>query len=202
MPQWLRGSYVVVVCLLLTGIQSHAQSDPQSQSDRVAARIRELQSESDRLAAQARTVLGELRRLAIEREIKQAGLTAAETALARVIVDRDRAETQLEVLEATRIAETPAIKERLIELSKHGRAGYVQLLLASDDVRAIGRMARGVAAVAEIDRVRLEAHRRTVTAKREALRELDQRLARSKGCRKTRPALVPQSSPRSRRAAA
>lgn len=152
-----------------------AQGDPKSQSDRVAARIRALQAESDRLAAQARTVFGQLRRLEIDREIKQAELARTQTALARVTADRDRVERRLKVLEATRIAQTPGITERLVELSKQGRAGYVQLLLASDDVRAIGRMARGVAAVAEIDRVRLEAHRRTVTAEREALNELDQK---------------------------
>jgi len=36
-------------------------------------------------------------------------------------------------------------------------------------------MARGVAAVAEIDRVRLDAHRRTLAAERDALNELDQK---------------------------
>ena len=152
-----------------------AQGDPKSQADRAAARIRSLQAESDKLAAQARTVFGELRRLEIDREIKQAELTKTQTELARVTADRDRVEKRLETLEATRVAETPGIKERLVELSKRGRAGYAQLLLASSDLRAIGRMARGVAAVAEIDRVRLEAHRRTLRAERDALNELDQK---------------------------
>jgi septal ring factor EnvC (AmiA/AmiB activator) len=48
------------------------------------------------------------------------------------------------------------------------------MLLSSNDVRAIGRMARGVAAVAEMDRVRLETHRRTLRAERDALNDLDQ----------------------------
>jgi septal ring factor EnvC (AmiA/AmiB activator) len=158
-----------------------AQSDPKSQSDRVAARIRALQQESDRLAAQARTVFGELRRLEIDREIKQAELDKAQTALARVTADRDRVEKRLKALEATRVAETPGIKARLVELSKHGRAGYVQLLLAADDVRTIGRMARGVAAVAEVDRVRLDTHRRTLAAERDALNELDQKYSEVEG---------------------
>ena len=175
MPQCLRGLYVIGICILLAGNHSHAQSDPKSQSDRVAARIRALQAESDRLAAQARTVFGELRRLEIDREIKQTELARTQTALARVTADRDRAEKRVKDLEATRVAETPGIKERLVELSKQGRGGYVQLLLATNDVRAIGRMARGVAAVAESDRVRLETHRRTVKAERDALNELDQK---------------------------
>ena len=162
-----------MVAIAATGL--FAQGDPKSQSDRITARIKTLQAEADKLAAQARTVFGELRRLEIDREIKQAELAKTDLALARVTADRDRAERRLKALEATRIAETPGIRERLVELSKHGRAGYVQLLLASGDVRALGRMARGVAAVAEVDRVRLETHRRTLAAEREALNDLDQK---------------------------
>jgi murein hydrolase activator len=150
-----------------------AQDDPKSQSDRAAARIKALQAESDQLAAQARTVFGELRRLELERAIKQTEVARVETELARVTVARDNASDHVATLEAERIQQTPGIKERLVELSKRGRGGYVQMLLSTDDVRAVGRMARGVAAVAELDRIRLEAHRRTITEERDALKELD-----------------------------
>lgn len=150
------------------------QSDPRTQSDRAAARIKSLQAESDRLAAQARTVFGDLRRLELEREIKQQEVVKTEAELARVSIARDNAADHVEMLAATRIAETPGVTERLVELSKRGRAGYVQLLLSSSDVRAMGRMARGVAAVAELDRVRLDTHRRTLAAERFALSELEQ----------------------------
>ena len=70
-----------------------------------------------------------------------------------------------------------ASTERLVELSKRGRGGYVQLLLAADDVRAFGRLSRGVAAVAELDRVRLDTHRRTLEAERAALALVDQERA-------------------------
>jgi septal ring factor EnvC (AmiA/AmiB activator) len=122
-------------------------------------------------------VFGDLRRLELEREIKQQELAKAEAELARVTIARDNAADHVETLAATRIAETPGVTERLVELSKRGRAGYVQLLLASNDMRAMGRMARGVAAVAELDRVRLEAHRRTLAAERAALKELDEQRA-------------------------
>src|SRR5436190_4292812 len=164
------------VSLCLCGVLAsavHGQSDPKAQSDRAAARIKALQAESDRLAAQARTVFGDLRRLEIEREIKQAEVVKVETELARVTIARDNAADHVNTLEAVRVAQTPGVKERLVELSKRGRAGYVQLLLASSDVRAMGRMARGVAAVAELDRVRLETHRRTLAAEREALGEVE-----------------------------
>jgi murein hydrolase activator len=193
---------VIAVCFCFSGHAPHAQSDPKTQSERIAARIRALQAESDRLAAQARTVFGELRRLEIDREIKQAEVTKTETELARVTADRDRAEKRLKTLEATRIAETPAIKERLVELSKHGRAGYVQLLLASNDVRTLGRMARGVAAVAAIDRVRLDTHRRILAAERDTLNELDQKYdeveALTRDAAKARAAVVAAVAARNR----
>ena len=160
---------LVVLCIGL----AHAQ-DSRAQADRAAARIKALQAEADRLAAQARTVFGDLRRLEVQRELKQEELGKAEADLSRVTMARDNAADHVQVLEATRIAQTPGVKERLVELSKRGRAGYIQLLLSSDDVRSIGRMARGVAAVAELDRVRLETHRRTLAAEQQALRELEQ----------------------------
>ena len=193
---------LVGLCAIALGLSIHAQSDPKSQSDRITARIKALQAESDKLAAQARTVFGELRRLEIDREIKQAELVKTDTELARVTADRDRAERRLKALEATRIAETPGIRERLVELSKHGRAGYVQLLLASNDVRALGRMARGVAAVAQIDRVRLETHRRILAAERDALNDLDQKYdmveALQKDAAKARAAVVAAVSARNK----
>jgi septal ring factor EnvC (AmiA/AmiB activator) len=169
------GAVVLGCAILVPALVLHAQpSRAQSQSDRIAARIKALQAEADQLAARARTVFGELRRLELDREIKQQEVAKVDLELARVTISRDRTEARVKALEATRIAQTPAIKERLVELSKRGRAGYVQLLLASNDVRALGRMARGVAAVAELDRVRLDTHRRTLQAERDALNDLDQ----------------------------
>jgi septal ring factor EnvC (AmiA/AmiB activator) len=159
-------------CALVMGVV-HAQDDPNKElANRAARRIRALQAEADRLAVQSRTVFGELRKLEIDRALRQEELQAAERELARVTKDRDATASRLKTLEATRIAGTPGVAERLVELAKRGRAGYVQLLLASDDVRAVGRMARGVAAVAEIDRLRLDTHRRNLAAERDALAHL------------------------------
>ncbi len=172
-----RGPYVAAIVIATFGLTIHAQTDPKAQSDRAAARIRALQAESDRLAAQARTVFGDLRKLELEREIKQAAVVTAERDLARVSVARDKAAAYVATLAAVRVAETPGVKQRLVALSKRGGAGYLQLLLAANDVRAMGRMARGVAAVAELDRVRLDTHRRTLAAERTALHELEQQRA-------------------------
>jgi len=158
------GAGVVVAAVALA-----AQSPADEARARAAERIRTLQAEADRLAAQARTVFGDLRRLELQREIAQQEVLRAETDLARVTAAQRQAGARLAALEATRVAQTPGVNERLIEIAKRGRGGYIQLLLASDDVRAFGRLSRGVAAVAELDRVRLETHRRTLAAEREAL---------------------------------
>ena len=164
--------------LLLAVTTVHTQTDPnQEQAERAARRIRALQAEADRLAAQSRSIFGELRKLEIDRALRQDELQKAERELAQVTANRDATATRLKDLEAMRIAGTPGVSERLVELSKRGRAGYVQLLLASNDVRAMGRMARGVAAVAELDRLRLETHRKNLAAERDALAELTKQRA-------------------------
>jgi murein hydrolase activator len=69
------------------------------------------------------------------------------------------------------------VRDRLVEIYKRGRGGYLRMLLAVDDVRAVGRMMRGVAAVARLDRLRIDTHRRTVRAERDAIAELQKRKA-------------------------
>ncbi|MDP2054131.1 MAG: peptidoglycan DD-metalloendopeptidase family protein [Acidobacteriota bacterium] len=154
-----------------------AQSPADEVRARAAARIRSLQAEADRLAAQSRTVFGDLRRLELEREIAREEVARAEADLTRVSATHAQAAARLKGLEATRLAQTPGVSERLIEISKRGRGGYLQLLLASDDPRAFGRLSRGVAAVAELDRVRLETHRRTVVAERASLATVEKQRA-------------------------
>ena len=166
-----------VVLLLAVAVHAQQPPDTKEQAERAARRIRALQAEADRLASQSRTVFGELRKLEIDRAIKQEELLKAERELRAVTIDRDATAKRLTALEAARVAGTPGVAERLVELSKRGRAGYVQLLLASNDVRAMGRMARGVAAVAELDRLRLETHRRNLAAERAALDQLTKQRA-------------------------
>lgn len=182
-----------VVVLAIGGATIAAQSPADEARTRVTARIRALQAEADRLATQARTVFGDLRKLELEREIAREHVTSAEADLVRVAATHAQSTARLQALEATRLAQTPGVNERLIELSKRGRGGYVQLLLAADDIRAFGRLSRGVAAVAELDRVRLETHRRTVAAERAALAAVDKERvaveAAQKEARRTRASL-------------
>jgi septal ring factor EnvC (AmiA/AmiB activator) len=87
----------------------------------------------------------------------------------------ERITTRVTALESERLAETPRVQERLVEIYKRGRIGYLRLLLATDDLRALGRMTRGVAAVAELDRVRLDTHRQTIRQERQAMADLQKR---------------------------
>lgn len=156
---------------------SHAQTAPPDEAKAMAARaaerIRALQREADDLAAAARTVLNDLRKLELDRAIAQQRVAEAEAALAAVTKQRDMAAERVARIEAERVANTPGVAERLVSIYKRGRGGYAQLLLSSDDPRAFGRLTRGVAAIATLDRVRVEAHRRTLAAERTALADLE-----------------------------
>ena len=165
-----------MICATTLVAQTRADG-AKAATTRAEARIRTLQGEADRLAAQARTVFGDLRKLELEREITQQEVLRAEADLGRVMGAQQQAAARLATLEATRVAQTPGVNERLVEISKRGRGGYLPLLLASDDIRAFGRLSRGVAAVAELDRVRLETHRRTLAAERAAVVTLNKERA-------------------------
>lgn len=183
----------VLSALVVATITLAAQSPADEARARAAKRIIALQAEADRLAAQARTVFGDLRKLELEREIAREKVARSEADLAGITTAHAQATSRLRALEATRVAQTPGISERLIEISKRRRGGYLQLLLASDDIRAFGRLSRGVAAVAELDRVRLETHRRTIAAERSAFAAVDQQRAALEGsqteARRTRASL-------------
>ena len=139
--------------------------------------MRELQTEAERLAAQTGTLLGELRKLELEREIKAQAVRKADAELAQVTTALKQTSTRVSTLEAQRVANTPGVRERLVEIYKRGRGGYVRLMMAADDLRALGRMSRGVAAVARLDRLRFDEHRRTIREQRDAVHELETRKA-------------------------
>ena len=170
----------IVLAIILLGVSPAGQApdqDARALAARAAARIRSLQIEADRLAAESRTVFGDLRKLEVDRAIKREELGRIEAELQRITLAGDAAAASVKTLEATRVAQIPGVASRLVEIAKRGRGGYLQLLLASDDVRAFGRLSRGVAAVAELDRVRLETHRRTLVAERAAAADFTKKRA-------------------------
>jgi septal ring factor EnvC (AmiA/AmiB activator) len=160
----------------VSGAWAQSPSDPSRElAARAAERIRALQREADQLAAQARTVFNDLRKLELERAIAQQRVTEADAQLRAVTDERDAAMLRVQRLEAARVAGTPGLEERLVSIYKRGRGGYARLLLSSDDPRAFGRLTRGVAAIARLDQMRVEAHRRSLEAERQALQDVELR---------------------------
>jgi len=164
-----------VVGALCFCLDARAQT-PQDETRRLAGdaeqRIRDLQREADRLAAQSTTVIGALRALELEREIRSQAVKKAQADLAGVASALEHTSARLTRLEAQRLSGSPGVNQRLVEVYKRGRGGYARLLLSADDLRAFGRLSRGVAGVARLDRVRFDEHRRTVRSEQEAIFEL------------------------------
>lgn len=157
------------------GAQPLSPDEARAMAARAAERIRTLQREADDLAAKARTLFSDLRSLELERALAQERVTAADAQLAGVTFERDAAAVRVARLEAERVANTPGVAERLVSIYRRGRGGYLRLLLSSDDPRAFGRLTRGVAAIAALDRVRVETHRRTLADERAALADMESR---------------------------
>ena len=179
-PAVTRVASLIFACVgTLASLAIPPAAAAQSQADAVRAlvsqadqRIRELQAESDRLAARSKTLLNELRALELQREMKVAEVKKAEAELAGLDASRQAASARVAALEAQRMAESPGVRERLVEIYKRGRGGYLALLLRAEDLGAIGRMARGVGSVARLDRVRIDAHRRTIRAEQDAVNDV------------------------------
>lgn len=167
--------YVLVLTLgAMTGVSPlHAQDSPAVLAREAEQRIRALQAEADRLAGETRTLLGQLRTLELERAIKGQAVRKADAAVAEVSAALAASTARVAALEAERVASTAGVQERLVEIYKRGRSGYVRLLLASDDLQGLGRMTRGVTAVAALDRLRIDEHRRTIRAAEQATAELE-----------------------------
>jgi septal ring factor EnvC (AmiA/AmiB activator) len=178
-----RPGLVATLAIAVSVVVVLGQDNPRQLANEAAERIRQLQKEADSIAARTSSVLSELRKLELERQIRVEEVKKADAELTDVVRAIEHATARLAALEADRQTETPWVRERLVELYKRGRAGYLKLLLATDDLRTMARMSRGVAAVAELDRLRLAAHRETLRQHRETLRELEVHRAAAEGAR-------------------
>ena len=174
--RWLVALLGAVLLMVWSHDRLGAQApadEARAQAARAAERIQALQREADQLAAEARTVYGDLRQLELARQIKMEEVVRADAKLAELTAQREAGVVRLQAMESARIAGTPDVASRLVELYKRGRRGYLPMLLASDDLRAIGRLTRGVSAVANLDRVRIDDHRRAIADERIALADLN-----------------------------
>ena len=132
----------------------------EAQSRRAADRIRALQAEADALATARRRCsasCGASRSSAICGRRTSSGLEPEITALSS---DVAATTARLDALEEAVRAQQPVLAARLVDTYKTGRAGYVRLWFAVDDLRALGRAYRLVSALARIDRDRIADFRR------------------------------------------
>jgi septal ring factor EnvC (AmiA/AmiB activator) len=119
-----------------------------------------MQAEAERLARESRTILGEMRRLELERDIQTERARQAAAAVADATRELQRASTRLTELERQRAEALPDLRDRLLQMYKHGRTGNVRMLLGAGSVRDFARATRTVAAMAAQNESRLAEHQR------------------------------------------
>jgi septal ring factor EnvC (AmiA/AmiB activator) len=162
-----RAGWGLLACAAL-GAATFAQQADRARTEalarRASVRIMALQREADRLAAEEKTVLGELRKLEVEQELKATELKQLDADAARVEADLASTTAKVAALQRTEISELPALRARLVEIYKLGRARYLRLLLSTQDVRRLGEASRTIAALAQLDRDRIESRQRTVAS--------------------------------------
>ena len=173
--------WTIAALVLIFGVAIAAQTSDrartESQARRASERLVALQREADALASQQRTLLVELRRLEVERDLKTEQLKQIEADAQTVARELANTSNQIDALEAETTATQPVLEERMVELYKLGGAGYLRLLLNVSDPREFGRAYRMVAAVAAIDRRRVEQHKQNLAELRLAQQTLEQRRA-------------------------
>lgn len=159
-----------------------SSEDAAALAARAADRIKALQRESEQLAAQSTSVLAQLRQLEVTRAMRAEELSAVTARLTAVDARVAASQARVDELERQRIARTPALEGRLEALYKRGGSdGYVRLLLETAEGRDIARASRGVVALARVEQLRIDAHRKLLadeTAARDQLASEQRQVAR------------------------
>jgi septal ring factor EnvC (AmiA/AmiB activator) len=129
---------------------------------RATDRLQALQREADRLAADERTLINDVRKLEIERQLKAEALKRVDADATKVQAELNSTSARMTELEAAKAQQTPELEARLVEVYKLGQGRYLRMILSTTDLRQLGQSARTVAALAKLDRDRIEAHARTL----------------------------------------
>jgi septal ring factor EnvC (AmiA/AmiB activator) len=153
--------------------QPLSKEDAGALAARAADRIKALQRESDDLAARSSTVLTQLRQLEVTRALRAEELAAVTARLTALNAKVAASEARVAELEQQRVARTPALEGRLEALYKRGGPdGYVRLLLETAEGRDLARASRGVVALARVEELRIEAHRKLLADEKTARDQL------------------------------
>jgi murein hydrolase activator len=155
-------TFAAFAILVLSGAAQSDRSHAEALAKRAGERLVALQREADRLASDERSLLNDLRKLDVERQMRTEELMRADAEAAKVRADIDDATRRIGTLQASEEAARPELRSRLVEMYKLGKARYARVLLSTPDLRRIGQAARTVAALAKLDRERLEQYQRTI----------------------------------------
>jgi septal ring factor EnvC (AmiA/AmiB activator) len=168
---------ILVSATALSGAQTSDRARTESQARRASERLVALQREADALAREQRSLLVDLRRLEVERDLRAEQLRQIEADTQTLGRELGNTANQIDALEEETTASRPMLEARMVELYKLGGAGYVRLLLNVSDLKEFGRAYRMVAAVAAIDRQRVEQHKQNLDRLRAAHQALEQKRA-------------------------
>jgi murein hydrolase activator len=160
------------------------QAGVETQARRTAERLRALQAEADTLASRERSLLLELRRLEVERDLKAAELEQILARRARMVHDHAETVARIDQLEKSASGQRPLLRARFVELYKLRGPGYFRLLLGVDSVHNASRAYRVMAALAAIDRERIDRHLATILELRAARTELERQHAETEELQK------------------
>jgi septal ring factor EnvC (AmiA/AmiB activator) len=155
----------------------------ESLAKRAADRLRALHAEAEALARQERTILNELRQLEIDRRIRSEEVAKFDAGLVSIEAELKSAAEREAELQKQVVTAAPVVGARLASLYKMGRPGYWRLLLGVDEMGSVGRAYRTVAAMARIDRDRVEEHQRALAALRTAREGIEKRTAEARRLR-------------------
>lgn len=178
-------SATLILAVAMTALAAQTQPAPpppaadrahtEALARRAATRLQALHREADALAAQERTLLVELQRLEVERRLRQEELKDVTAEAAAVSRELEQTTARIQELEQHERTERPNLQQRLVDVYKLGRGGYLRMLLSVDNFRSVGRAYRTVASLSAIDRARVREHRRTVEELRASLTRLAER---------------------------
>jgi len=176
-------AFILVTPAVFGQLQPPERARTEALARRATERLRALQREADRLASDERTLLGDLRKLEIERQLRAEQLKQVDADAARVQAELDATAARMESLDAAERREQPELRARLIEIYKLGQARYLRLLLSTPDLRRLGQSTRTVAALAKLDRDRVDSHAHTLGELKAMRNTLEQRRGELKALR-------------------
>jgi murein hydrolase activator len=171
----------------LVGVAAQAPDRARTEAlaKRASERLVALQREADRLASDERTLLNDLRKLDIDRQLKAEELARADADVARIQTDIESTTQRIDALHASEAAARPALRARLVEIYKLGKARYARVLFSVPDLRRIGQASRTVAALAKLDRDRIAEHQRMVDELKSTQATLEDRQRQAVAARAT-----------------